>query len=226
MVDIKALIERCEEIIKNADELLRSETSKDGYMLKVSTSIENIYNLCYPNGIPTHLALVNFKTTLINQGFSPSNLSGKGFFQARLGTFYGFVEDLKKGLITSDLISMISIDVYNDLIQQAKDLRKFNTEPLNRASCVLARIVLEEGLKKICSKRGIDLKSNKANEANMEIIKKLIYSNPQFKLVETCLSIGNAAAHPDSPKLKFKSIAETQIDDMLKNIPEFLTEYL
>ena len=29
MVDIKALIERCEEIIKNADELLRSETSKE-----------------------------------------------------------------------------------------------------------------------------------------------------------------------------------------------------
>jgi len=72
----------------------------------------------------------------------------------------------------------------------------------------------------------IDLKSDKANEANMEIKKKLIYSNTQFKLVDTWLSIGNAAAHPDSPKLKFESIAETQIDDMIKNIPEFLTKYL
>ncbi len=226
MVDIKALIERCEEIINTGKEIYRSVPNKDGNVTNINTSIENIYTLCYPNGIPNHLVLSNFKDTLVNQGFSLRTISEKGFFQARLVIFIGFVEDLKKGLITSDLISMISIDIYNDLILQAKDLRKFNTEPLNRASCVLARIVLEEGLKKICSRRGIDLKSGKANEANMEIKKKMIYTNTQFKLVDSWLSIGNAAAHPDSPKLNFNTISETQIDDLINNIPQFLEKYL
>ncbi len=226
MVDIKTLIERCEDIIKMGDEILTSSGERNDQVPKINSSFENIYNLCYPNGIPTHLALSNLKNTLISQGISPRFSGLIGFFKARLDIFKGFVEDLKKGLITSDLISLISIDVYNDLILQAKDLRKFNTEPLNRAACVLARIVLEDGLKKICSKKGIYLKSDKANEANMELKKNLIYGNPQFKHVDTWLSIGNAAAHPESPKLDFNAITETQMDDMIKNVPEFLTKYL
>ena len=226
MVDIKTLIERCDEIIKLGEEVLSSPNEKRNQAPKINTSIENIYNLCYPNGIPSHLALNNLKSTLLSQGVSPRFSTLIGFFQARLDIFKGFVEDLKKGLITTDLISLISIDVYNDLLLQAQDLRKFNTEPLNRAACVLARIVLEDGLKKICSKKGIILKFNKANEANTELKKKLIYGNPQFKQVDTWLSFGNAAAHPKSPKLDFNSITEPQMDDMIKNIPQFLIKYL
>ena len=193
---------------------------------KVNASIESIYRMCYPGGIPDHLALNTFKTTLLNQGISPQFINETGLLKIRLNTFKGFIEDLKKGLITSNLNSLISIDIYNDLVLQAKDLRKFNTEPLNRAACVLARIVLEDGLKKICSKHNITLKSDKANEANIELKKNLIYGNTQFKHVEAWLSIGNAAAHPESPKLDFNLIMETQMDDMIKNIPEFLTKYL
>jgi len=193
---------------------------------RVNALIENIYRICYPRGIPDHLALNTFKTTLLNQGISPRLINETGFLKIRLNTFEGFIGDLKKGLITSDLISLISIDIYNDLVLQAKDLRKFNTEPLNRAACVLARIVLEDGLKKICSKHNISLKSDKANEANIELKKEIIYGNTQFKHVDTWLSIGNTAAHPESPKLDFNSITETQMDDMIKNIPEFLTKYL
>jgi len=193
---------------------------------KVNSSIESVYNFIYPEEIPSHLALNNLFNTLKGQGISPQLINERGFFKIRLSTFKGFVENLKSGLITSDLISALSIDLYNDLILQAKDLRKFNTEPLNRAACVLARIVLEDGLKKICAKKKIILKSGKANEANIELKKKQIYGNTQFKHVEAWLSIGNAAAHPQSPKLDFSSITASQIDDMINSIPEFLNKYL
>ncbi len=193
---------------------------------KINASIENIYNVCFPNGIPKHLAIDNFKKTLINQGVHTPSVTEVGYFNYRLNTFKGFVEDLKAGLITSDLITLISIDVYSDMIQQAIELRKFNTEPLNRAACVLARIVLEDGLKRICSKHNIILTANKANEANVELKKNLIYGNPQFKHVDVWLSIGNAAAHPAHPKLDFNSISEAQMDDMIKNIPIFIRNYL
>lgn len=225
MTNIKILIERCEEIIEEGNKILDLQHAKT-LITKVNTSIENIYNLCYSSEIPSHLTLNNLIDTLKDQGISPRYLNEVGIFNLRFNSFKGFVEDLKKGLITTDLISLISIDIYNDMITQAKDLRKFNTEPLNRAACVLSRIVLEDGLKKICSKHGISLNTNKANEANMELKRNLVYGNAQFKHVDTWLSIGNAAAHPKSPKSDFKSITAIQMDDMIKNIPEFILKYL
>lgn len=152
---------------------------------KVYASIENIYNLCYPLEIPSHLSLENQIETLKNQGILPRFMSEIGLFEIRINNFQGFIEDLKKGLITTNLMSILSINIYNDMIEQAKELRKFNSEPLNRADCVLSRIVLEDGLKKICSKYGITLESDKANEANTELKKNTIYGITQFKQVDT-----------------------------------------
>ena len=193
---------------------------------KLNTSIENVYRLCYPQEIPNHLRLDNLRNILKSQGHQVTRIKTLGFSFYRFVIFEGFVEDLEKGLITSDLIGLLSIDLYNDLIEQAKELRKINTESLNRAACVLSRIVLQEGLNKICNKNGISLKTNKAHEANMALKKNSIYGTSQFKHIDTWLSIGNSAAHPKSTKLDFSSITETQMDDMIKNIPEFIGKYL
>ena len=112
------------------------------------------------------------------------------------------------------------------MLEQAKEIRKFNVEPLNRASCVLARVVLEDTLKKMCFNNKIPLKTDKASEANIELKRISIYSNAEFKLVDAWLTIGNSAAHPKSPKLDFKSITENQMDDMIKNVEDFSRNYL
>lgn len=228
MTDIKSIIVRCEDIIEEFSKILEMGSAGDKlpHLHRVNSSIENIYHLCYPKGIPSHLKLENLQNTLKNSGIVLMTVSTVGFFKYRLNSFKGFVEDLKKGLITSDLMSLLSIDIYNDMIDQAIELRKIKTESLNRAACVLSRIVLEDSLKKICSKHGIILKSNKANEANMELKRNTVYGNTQFKHVDTWLSIGNAAAHPKGSKLDFTSVTETQMDDMMKNIPGFINKYL
>ena len=63
MSKIKNIIVRCNEIIKIGEDVLKSQESNNIQIKKISkinTSIENIYNLCYPNGIPDHLRLGNF----------------------------------------------------------------------------------------------------------------------------------------------------------------------
>lgn len=229
MSKIKSILNRCNEIIKDGEAVINS---KDEYSIRIKTvinlnsSIENIYNLCYPNGVPEHLRLSNLQDTLINLGFNPIHLNVFGYFSHRFEAFKGFKEDLEKGLITTNLIKIISLDIYSDMIEQAKSLRTHNTESLNRASCVLARIVLEETLKKICSDNSIKLKTDKASEANIELKKNYIYSNAEFKLVDAWLTIGNSAAHPKSKKLDFKSITENQLDDLIKNVEDFARKYI
>ena len=82
------MLERCEQIIKEGDKILSLTTAKEKIeqIPKINSSIESIYNLCYPKGIPAHL------------------ISEVGIFEFRFKIFKGFVEDLKKGLITSDYI--------------------------------------------------------------------------------------------------------------------------
>ncbi|MFX1317355.1 MAG: hypothetical protein ACFE9T_15940 [Promethearchaeota archaeon] len=193
---------------------------------RVNSSIENIYNLCYSGEIPRHLTLINHVSTLVNQGINIRTHNEFGLFQFRLNSFKGFVEDLKNGIITSDLVSIVSIDLYNDMLEQAREFRRVNSEILNRAACVLARIVLEDGLKKICRKKGITPSSNSANAANMDLKRNNVYGNTQFKQVDTWLSFGNAAAHPENQNLDFSNVTQTQMDEMISNIPKFIDRYL
>lgn len=229
MSKIKNIVDRCNEIITEGEAVINS---KEEYAIRIkklmnlNSSIENIYNLCYPTGIPEHLRLGNLQKTLINLGFNPMHLNEFGSFSHRFQAFKGFVEDLQKGLITTNLIKIVSLDIYTDMLEQAKELRKFNIEPLNRAACVLARIILEDTLKKMCDDNKISLSTGRASEANIELKKNNIYSNAEFKLVDAWLTIGNSAAHPKSTKLDFSSITETQMDDMIKNIEDFTRKYL
>jgi len=230
MSKFKNIIERCNEIIKIGEGVLESQESNNiriKTISKINTSIENIYNLCYPNGIPDHLRLGNFIRTLTNLGLNSTRLTAIGLFLYRLESFKGFKEDLEKGLVTRDLVKIVTLDIYNDMIEQAQNLRAFNTEPLNRAACVLARIVIEDTLKKLCYDNGITLSSDKASVANDELKKRSIITKEQWRFNQVWLDIGNKAAHPETQQEEgFSSIAEEKIDDMINSIKQFAKESL
>lgn len=230
MSKIKNIIERCNEIIKIGEDVLESQESNNiriKTISKINISIENIYRLCFPNGIPDHLRLGNFIRTLTNLGINKTQLTIIGLFSHRLESFKGFKEDLEKGLVTRDLVKIITLDIYNDMIEQAQNLRAFNTEPLNRAACVLARIVIEDTLKKLCDDNGIALSSDKSSVANDELKKKSIITKEQWRFNQVWLDIGNKAAHPETQQEEgFSSITEDKIDDMINSIKQFAKENL
>ena len=226
----KNIIERCNEIIKVGEHVLESHEPdfvRIKIIAKTNTSIENIYSLCFPRGIPDHLRLGNFIRTLTNLGIVTIQLNAFGIFAHRLESFKGFKEDLEKGIITRDLAKIVTLDIFNDMIEQAQNLRSFNTEPLNRAACVLGRIVIEDTLKKLCYDNGIALSSDKASVANDELKKHSIIVKEQWRLNQVWLDIGNKAAHPETQQEEgFSSITEDKIDDMLNSIKQFAEKNL
>ncbi len=230
MSKIKNIIVRCNEIIKNGEDVLESQESnliRIKTISKINISIENIYTLCFPNGIPDHLRLGNFIRTLTNLRIDTVRQTTFGFFLYRLESFKGFKEDLEKGLITRDLVKIVTLDIYNDMIEQAQNLRGFNTEPLNRAACVLARIVIEDTLRKLCDDNGITLSSDKASVANDELKKQKIITKEQWRFNQVWLDIGNIAAHPETEQEEgFSSITEDKMDSMINSIKQFAKENL
>jgi len=144
-----------------------------------------------------------------------------------LSTGISYRKTIISPLITRDLVKIVTLDIYNDMIEQAQNLRAINTEPLNRAACVLARIVIEDTLKKLCYDNGIALSSDKASVANDELKKKKIITKEQWRLNQVWLDIGNKAAHPETQQEDgFSSITEEKIDDMINSIKQFAKENL
>ncbi len=230
MSKIKNLIERCNEIIKSGEDFLELQEFNIipiKTISKINISIENIYNLCYPNGIPDHLRLGNFIRTLTNLGVNKTQLNAIGLFSHRLEFFKGFKEDLEKGVVTRDLVKIVTLDIYNDMLDQAQNLRTFKTEPLNRAACVLARIVIEDTLKKLCYDNRINLSSTKASVANEELRKIRLITKEQWRLNQVWLDIGNKAAHSENQQEEgFSSITEDKMDDMINSIKQFAKKNL
>ena len=219
MSNVKSILIRCKEILEKAEKAIESKNIQE--LISVKTSMENIYNICFPKGVPKHLSYEHFLRNLKETGviFKYPNYYKIMLY---LEKFKAFTEDLEKGFITN-LSNIISLDLYSDLIEQAKELRKYNFESLNRAACVLARIILEDTLNKLCIKHGIKPSSNKASQMNIALKGDKVYSKAQFKLIEAWLGIGNAAAHPDPD---FQSISGTDIDNMIIGIYEFSEKYL
>ncbi len=173
------------------------------------------------------MRLGNFIRTLTNLGVNKIQLNAIGLFAHRLEFFKGFKEDLEKGFVTRDLVKIVTLDIYNDMIEQAQNLRAFNTEPLNRAACVLARIVFEDTLKKLCDDNGITLSSDKASVANDDLKKQSIITKEQWRFNQVWLDIGNKAAHSETQQEEgFSSITEDKMDDMINSIKQFAVENL
>ncbi len=229
MTKMDIIISRCEKIINDADNVLNSgkpASEKIPLLTPIIASIQNMYQTCYPIRIPEHLIMDKFEKTLMNLGVRAHLISVVGRFNYYLGFFKGFTEDLKSGLILRDLSKIISLNLYGDLLKQAKVLRKYNTEPLNRASCVLGRIVLEDILKQICSTHQINLTSDKASSANDQLKNQNIIPQVQWRQNQVWLDICNKAAHPPTSTSDFNTVTEEQMDDMLKGIPKFSEDYI
>lgn len=229
MTKIDAILSRCEKIINDADNISNSgkpAAEKIPLLQPLIASIQNIYRTCFPSGVPDHLKIGNFQNTLMNIGVQIQFLNELGIFNRYLGYFKGFVDDLKSGLILRDLSKVISLNLYNDLLKQAEDLRKYNIESLNRASCVLGRIVLEDTLNQICITHQITLTSDSASFANDQLKNQSIIPQVQWRQNQVWLDIGNKAAHPPTSSSNFNTVTEAQMDEMSTGIKKFSEDYL
>ncbi len=133
----------------------------------------------------------------------------------------GIHEDLKAGYLKS-FSELIHADIFSDYIEMAEHLLG---EGYKDPAAVITGSTLEEHLRKLCIKNGIDietiikgkLKPLKADRLNSELAKEKVYSKLELKNVIAWLDLRNKAAHG-----KYKEYNDNQVNQMIIGVRDFI----
>ncbi|GMQ63522.1 hypothetical protein [Vallitalea maricola] len=128
------------------------------------------------------------------------------------GVLMGALDDLENGYIVGQEF-LIAGEIFDSVLEEAKHLLETSHKD---ASAVLGRVVVEDALKRIARREGID-DTYKTSRINDELKKIQIYTQPQWRLIQAWLDIGNSAAHGN-----FSNYDNNDVKNMLSGIEQFL----
>jgi HEPN domain-containing protein len=108
---------------------------------------------------------------------------------------------------------LIAGEIFDSVLEQAKYLV---TSGYKDPAAILARVILEDALKRLARGEGIDdtLRASRINDELKAISK---YSQPQWRLIQAWLDIGNAAAHG-----KFDEYSREYVVKLLEGVGGFV----
>jgi hypothetical protein len=129
-----------------------------------------------------------------------------------VGVLDGALSDLEGGYLTGQEI-LIAADLFDSILEQAKYL---NSTGYKDPAAVLARVIVENALKRLAKAANLD-DSRKASQINDDLKAAGKYPQPQWRLIQSWLDIGNAAAHGN-----FAQYDAAAVSSMLDAIQQFL----
>jgi hypothetical protein len=115
---------------------------------------------------------------------------------------------------------LVHANLFNDFLEMADHLLE---QGYKDPAAVIAGSVLEEHLRKLCDKNGIDVKKpdgtpKKADTLNSELAGANVYSKLDQKIVTAWLDLRNKAAHG-----KYTEYTKDQVALLIQSIRDFIT---
>ena len=138
-----------------------------------------------------------------------------------IGVLKGLYQDIKAGYLKS-FSELIHADIFSDYIKMAEYLLE---EGYKDPAAVITGSTLEEHLRKLCIKNGIDieimskgkLRPKKADGMNSELAKRVVYSKLDQKNVTAWLGLRNKAAHGN-----YSEYNENQVKQLIIGVRDFI----
>ena len=129
-----------------------------------------------------------------------------------VGVLHGALDDLSNGYLVGREF-MIAGEVFDSLLSQSKSYLVNDNKDI---AAILARIVLEDALKRLARTEGIDgnLKTSKIND---ELKRKERYNQVRWRSVQTWLDVGNSAAHG-----RFNEYTKEDVTSAVSGTEQFL----
>lgn len=111
---------------------------------------------------------------------------------------------------------MVQSEVFDNELEQAEELLKSG---YHAAAAVIAGVVLETGLRELCTRQGID--HGKLEKMNADLAKAGVYNKLQLKRITALADIRNSAAHgkPDE-------FTKEDVKMMIRDVEQFLANQL
>jgi hypothetical protein len=133
-----------------------------------------------------------------------------------IGILTGALDDLEGGFLQGQE-HLIAGEILDSVLEEARQLSKSGYKD---AAAVLARVVVEDALRRLC--RSMDLPDvGKAADLNNALRDAGQYSKPQWRIVQSWLDVGNAAAHG-----KFDEYTADDVMRMIDDAERFVAENL
>lgn len=207
------LSDRIREVIVETDQVLSTVRDNDfGSWIEDKTKLNswlikcrNIICITFGEN-STHYKELN---KLLQGSYSPEDV------QAIKGLLIGALDDFNNGFITGQEF-LIAGEIFDTVLEESKHLVNKHHKD---AAAVLGRVVIEDCLKRIARREGID-DTFKASRINDELKKANLYSQPQWRLIQSWLDTGNAAAHGN-----FSEYDENDVTNMLSGIEHFFANH-
>ena len=108
---------------------------------------------------------------------------------------------------------MIAGEVFDSLLSQSKSYLVNDNKDI---AAILARIVLEDALKRLARNEGID-DSFKTSRINDELRNRERYPQVRWRSIQTWLDVGNTAAHG-----RFNEFTKEDVASAVSGIEQFL----
>ncbi|MDR3530192.1 MAG: hypothetical protein P4L90_06535 [Rhodopila sp.] len=127
-------------------------------------------------------------------------------------------DDYQRGLLF-DIRTLITAEVFTDFIEQADHLLSCD---YHIAAASLLGAVLEDSLRKLCERHGIENKERTAIDAlNADLARAEVYSKLVQKRITSFADIRNNAAHGH-----FERVPKQDVEDMLTWVRRFVADRL
>jgi len=149
--------------------------------------------------------------------------------ESHLARMAGILESLKNAYTTGYLKTieeLVNSGLFSDFLEMGN---YYLNEGHKDAAAVILGGVLEEHLRKLCQKNGIDItydngksetKMKKTSILNQDLVKNAVYNEGQKKQVDAWLFIRNSAAHG-----KYSEYTKDQVQNMLDGLRIFFNLY-
>ncbi len=131
-----------------------------------------------------------------------------------VGILKGALDDLEGGFMIGQE-HLIAGEIFDSILDQAKTLLKAGYKD---CAAILGRVVAENTLQRLCRDEGLD-DTAKATKLNEDLWKKGRYGKPQWRIIQSWLDIGNAAAHGE-----FDQYTDTQVQRMIDVVERFIAQ--
>ena len=133
-------------------------------------------------------------------------------------------EDVQNGYLAG-YREKVRADVFDDFLEMAEYLL---SDGFKDPGAVLAGGVLEEHLRNLCVKHGVDteiqigqsMRPKKSDRMNADLAKMAVYSGNEQKQVTAWLAIRNSAAHA-----KYNEYSGPDVEYLLRGLRSFLSRY-
>ncbi len=126
--------------------------------------------------------------------------------------FLAAKEDYEGGYLRS-IRSLVHAELFNDELEQARELQ---ASGYKAAAAVVAGVVLETTLRKLCGDKGIPVA--KLDKMNADLAKAGVYNLLVQKRVTMLADIRNKAAHGDTAGFN-----DADVTDMIEKIEQFVS---